>query len=79
MRLWRSFPTFRGEARIESWIYRIAMNASMTHVSKVLRKRGLLAACPRNSRTRTFRRQVRAWNTFYGASWHSSAKSMHQY
>jgi RNA polymerase sigma-70 factor (ECF subfamily) len=32
VRLWRSYPSFRSEARIETWIYRVALNAAMTYV-----------------------------------------------
>jgi RNA polymerase sigma-70 factor, ECF subfamily len=43
-RLWRSFAGFRGEAKIESWIYRIALNAAMTHVAERVKTRNLQAA-----------------------------------
>ena len=43
-RLWRSFAGFRGEAKIESWIYRIALNAAMTHVAERVKTRNLHAA-----------------------------------
>jgi RNA polymerase sigma-70 factor, ECF subfamily len=41
MRLWRSLPTFRGEARIETWVYRVALNAAMTSVKDSIRAREL--------------------------------------
>ena len=44
LRLWRSLPTFRGEARIETWIYRVALNAAMTSVKESIRGRELHAA-----------------------------------
>ena len=43
-RLWRSFAGFRGEAKVESWIYRIALNAAMTHVAERVKTRNLQAA-----------------------------------
>jgi RNA polymerase sigma-70 factor (ECF subfamily) len=43
-RLWRSFGGFRGEAKVESWIYRIALNAAMTHVAERVKTRNLQAA-----------------------------------
>jgi RNA polymerase sigma factor, sigma-70 family len=43
-RLWRSYPSFRGDAKVESWIYRIALNAAMTHVSESVKARDLQAA-----------------------------------
>ena len=39
MRLWRSYPTFRSEARVETWIYRVALNAAMTYVKTSIRER----------------------------------------
>ena len=43
-RLWRSYAGFRGEAKIESWIYRVALNAAMTHLSDAAKARTLQAA-----------------------------------
>jgi RNA polymerase sigma-70 factor (ECF subfamily) len=43
-RLWRSYAAFRGESKVESWIYRIALNAAMTHLSEVAEARTLHAA-----------------------------------
>ena len=39
VRLWRSYPRFRGESKAETWIYRVALNASMTHVKDSIRER----------------------------------------
>ena len=36
-RLWRSYPSFRGDAKIESWIYRVSLNAAMTHVGEAIK------------------------------------------
>ena len=44
VRLWRSLPSFRGEARIETWIYRVALNAAMTSVRSSIRERELRAS-----------------------------------
>jgi len=49
MRLWRSLPGFRGEARIETWIYRVALNAAMTSLKESIRDRELLAALTASS------------------------------
>ena len=49
VRMWRSYPGFRGEAKLVSWIYRIALNAAMTCVSEAVRSRNLqapAALCP---------------------------------
>jgi RNA polymerase sigma-70 factor (ECF subfamily) len=37
VRLWRSYPGFRSDAKVETWIYRVALNASMTHVRDSIR------------------------------------------
>jgi len=44
LRLWRSLPSFRGEAKIETWIYRVALNAAMTSVKETIKSRELRAA-----------------------------------
>jgi RNA polymerase sigma-70 factor, ECF subfamily len=49
VRLWRSYPSFRWDSRVETWIYRVALNASMTHVKESMRERAresVLAAWP---------------------------------
>jgi RNA polymerase sigma-70 factor (ECF subfamily) len=43
-RLWRSYSGFRGDSKVESWIYRVSLNAAMTHVSQTVKARALLAA-----------------------------------
>jgi RNA polymerase sigma-70 factor (ECF subfamily) len=43
-RLWRSFAGFRGDSRVESWIYRVALNAAMTNVTETVKVRDLHAA-----------------------------------
>jgi RNA polymerase sigma-70 factor, ECF subfamily len=43
-RLWRSYPSFRGDAKVESWIYRVSLNAAMTHVSETMKARTLQGA-----------------------------------
>jgi RNA polymerase sigma-70 factor, ECF subfamily len=34
MQLWKSFPTFRGEAKITTWMYRIALNTAISGYRK---------------------------------------------
>ncbi len=41
--LWKSIDTFRSESKISTWIYRIALNASITHLKKEKRKGPQLA------------------------------------
>jgi RNA polymerase sigma-70 factor (ECF subfamily) len=43
-RLWRSYGAFRGDSKIESWIYRVALNAAMTHLSEAAKARTLHVA-----------------------------------
>ena len=44
VRLWRSYPRFRSDAKIETWIYKVALNAAMTYVKHAIREREGLAA-----------------------------------
>lgn len=37
LQLWRSFPTFRGEAKITTWMYRIALNTAISGLRKHIR------------------------------------------
>jgi RNA polymerase sigma-70 factor, ECF subfamily len=34
LELWKSYPAFKGEARISTWIYRVALNTSMNFARK---------------------------------------------
>ena len=43
-RLWRSHARFRGDSKVESWVYRVALNAAMTHLSDAAKVRSLHAA-----------------------------------
>ncbi len=36
--LWKSFDSFRGESKISTWIYRIALNTSISNLRKQKRK-----------------------------------------
>ncbi len=38
LQLWKSFPTFRGEAKITTWMYRIALNTAISGFRKETRK-----------------------------------------
>lgn len=49
VRLWRSLPSFRGEAKIETWVYRVALNAAMTSVKDSVRARELRASLTEKS------------------------------
>ena len=34
VQLWRSYPSFRGEARFSTWLYRIALNTAISDLRK---------------------------------------------
>lgn len=34
MKAWQSIESFRGDARLSTWLYRIALNESITHLAK---------------------------------------------
>lgn len=38
LQLWRSFPGYKGEAKITTWMYRIALNTAITHLRKETRR-----------------------------------------
>jgi RNA polymerase sigma factor (sigma-70 family) len=31
--LWKSFNTFQGKSKISTWIYKVALNTSLAHIS----------------------------------------------
>jgi RNA polymerase sigma-70 factor (ECF subfamily) len=41
VRLWRSWPRFRGDSEATTWVYRVALNAAMTYVKHEMRGRAL--------------------------------------
>ncbi|WP_297087131.1 sigma-70 family RNA polymerase sigma factor [uncultured Draconibacterium sp.] len=34
LQLWRSYPNFRGDAKISTWMYRVALNTAISNVRK---------------------------------------------
>lgn len=36
--LWHSFPRFRNEAKVSTWMYRVALNTAITHFKKEKRR-----------------------------------------
>lgn len=32
--LWRSFPTFRNESKVSTWMYQVSLNTAITHFKK---------------------------------------------
>jgi RNA polymerase sigma-70 factor (ECF subfamily) len=43
LQLWRAYPMFRGEARVTTWMYRIALNTAISYVRQILRRPALQA------------------------------------
>jgi RNA polymerase sigma-70 factor (ECF subfamily) len=40
---WRALPRFRGEAELTTWLYRVVVNASLSHLRKQKLRDGLVA------------------------------------
>ena len=40
--MWKSFPNFKGESKISTWIYRIALNTAMNYKRSSRKKRDFL-------------------------------------
>jgi len=38
IQLWKSFPSFRGESKLSTWMYRIALNTAISHLRTKNRK-----------------------------------------
>ena len=38
LQLWKSFPSFRGESKITTWMYRIALNTAISGLRKQFRR-----------------------------------------
>lgn len=36
--LWRSFPSFRSESKVSTWMYRVSLNTAITHFKKDKRR-----------------------------------------
>jgi len=32
--LWKSYPTFRGQSRLSTWMYKVGLNVAITHLRK---------------------------------------------
>lgn len=41
LQLWRSFDSFKGDASVSTWIYKVAFNTAMTYVRKTVKQREL--------------------------------------
>ncbi|HEY4967580.1 MAG TPA: sigma-70 family RNA polymerase sigma factor [Puia sp.] len=40
--LWKSFPSFRKESKVSTWMYRVALNTSIAYLNREKRKGNLL-------------------------------------
>src|SRR5262244_580406 len=36
--LWKSYPQFKGESKLSTWIYKVALNTAITHVRRETRR-----------------------------------------
>lgn len=41
MKAWQNLENFRGEARLSTWLYKIAINESLSHIERERRRAGL--------------------------------------
>lgn len=41
MKAWQSIENFRGEARLSTWLYKIAINEAITHLAKERKRQGI--------------------------------------
>ncbi|MCM1505454.1 MAG: sigma-70 family RNA polymerase sigma factor [Muribaculum sp.] len=41
LKAWQNIENFRGDAKLSTWLYKIAINESMTYLEKERRRRGL--------------------------------------
>lgn len=41
LKAWSSIENFRGDARLSTWLYKIAVNETLTHLERERRRRGL--------------------------------------
>ena len=44
--LWKSFPNYRGTAKVGTWIYRVALNTCISYSARARRRRQQAAALP---------------------------------
>lgn len=44
--LWKSFPSFRNESKVSTWMYRVALNTAITHFKKEKRRPDKLDLAP---------------------------------
>jgi RNA polymerase sigma-70 factor, ECF subfamily len=39
IQLWRSFKNFRGDSKVETWVYSVALNTAMTHARTFIKRK----------------------------------------
>jgi RNA polymerase sigma-70 factor (ECF subfamily) len=42
LQIWRSLPSYRGAAALETWAYRIALNTGLSHLRREIRRREVM-------------------------------------
>ncbi|MGH8196370.1 MAG: RNA polymerase sigma factor [Woeseiaceae bacterium] len=71
LQVWRSYGSFRGDARVETWVYRVALNTAMTHFGQAARDRDgrvkLHAAVPSQALTTNATSEAEILNGFLGS------------
>ena len=51
--LWRSYPQFKGESKISTWMYQVALNTAITHFRKERRRTQHLVPAEQASNVQT--------------------------
>lgn len=49
LKAWTSLDGFRGEARLSTWLYKIALNESLTHIARERKRSGISIDAPESS------------------------------
>lgn len=45
LQLWRAFPNFKGNSKVSTWLYRVALNTAITFFKKQKKKNGEEDVC----------------------------------
>jgi RNA polymerase sigma-70 factor (ECF subfamily) len=46
LQIWRSLPSYRGDAALETWAYRIALNTGLSHLRREIKRREVMEPNP---------------------------------
>jgi len=67
--LWRSYPSFRSESKVSTWMYRVSLNTAITHFKKNKR---------RPDRNELERHNIQAIHEEYDDSYEENIKLLYQ-